>query len=121
MMMPFGIVRVDRDGAPALGDGTAHVLELHGGVRDVEALGQDFVDAPQDAVAGGGRDVLDQHMAAQRVRARPEAPDVQVVDVQDAVDRAHPGGDILEVNPPRQALQQDVERLARDVPGAPHH
>src|SRR5436190_127015 len=103
--MPFGIVGMHGDGAAGLRDRAAYVFELDGGVGDVEAVFEDLVEAAKDAVAGRGRDIFDQDMAAQRVSARAEAPDMEVVDVEHAVDGAHGGGDIAEVNAARQAFK----------------
>jgi hypothetical protein len=42
----------------------AHVLELNGRVVDREVIAQQRVDLPQDGIAGRGRHVLNQHVAA---------------------------------------------------------
>jgi len=80
-----------RNHAPVLGHRAAHVLELHGGVMNMKLAAQHLVDAGQDAVAGRGRHVFDQHVTAQRVGARSQAPDVQIVHVQHAFHAAHRG------------------------------
>src|SRR5262249_6078577 len=93
------------------------VLELNGGMADREAFGQHAVDAAQNGIAGRGRHVLDQDVAAQGVRAGTETPDVEVVNVEHAVDLPGGVGDVGEFHPARQALQQDVEGLADDIGG----
>src|SRR3954464_13684789 len=57
------VVIVHRDGAAALGDGATHVLELNGGVADIEAVGQHAVDAAQNRVAGRRGHVVNQNVA----------------------------------------------------------
>lgn len=58
------VVLVYRDGAAALGNRTADVLELHGGVRNVKMVRQHAVEGPQNGVARRGRHVGDEHVAA---------------------------------------------------------
>src|SRR5262245_37157152 len=117
--MVFVLRRVHRDSASAFGDGATDMLELDGSVVDVEAVGEHVIQAEQDDVAAGGRDVFDQHMATERVGAGAEAPDVKIVYVENAFDGAHAGGDIRQVNAAGQAFEQDVQRFANDIPGGP--
>ena len=39
------MIRPYRDGAAGLGDRAAYVLKLHGGMRDVKAVGEHAVEA----------------------------------------------------------------------------
>ena len=70
----------DSTGSVALG-----VLELDRSVMDFVPA-QNIVDALQDRVARRRRHVLDEHVAAQSMRARTQAPDVQIVNIDHAVD-----------------------------------
>src|SRR5450432_3608200 len=54
------------------------------------------------------------------MRARAQTPYVQIVDVQHSFHGAHASSYFSEANTTRQTLQEDVERLANDVPGSPN-
>src|SRR5436190_751365 len=85
----FVLARFDGDGTAGFRDRAAYVLELHGGVRDREPLQEHTVETAQNRVAGRGRDIFDQDVAAQRVSAGTQAPDVQIVNVEHALNGAH--------------------------------
>jgi hypothetical protein len=91
-------------GAVSLGQNALYMLELNGGVADVEALTQNIVDPPQDGVALRWRHVVNQHVATECARLRAQAPDVQVVHIDHALDAAQLLGDILQFQPLGQAL-----------------
>src|ERR1039458_2572849 len=74
--------RGNRDGAASFGNGAAQVLELHGAMEDVKPLGQHVVQSAQQHIAGRRRNIGNRYVTAQRARARSQAPDVQVMDVQ---------------------------------------
>ncbi len=76
-------------GAAAVGGLAAGGLELDGGVGDLEAIAEGAVDAVEDGAALGHGHLGDGDVAGQGVRAGAEAPDVEVVDVEDAGDRLH--------------------------------
>src|SRR5579859_6501760 len=103
----------------AVSDFAAFAFELDGGVVDVEAVFGERIDFEQDAIAFGGWDVIDLYVAGEGVGLRTEAPDVQVVDVDDAFDGLHTGADFVEGEAARGAFQEDVEGFADDVGGAP--
>src|SRR5258708_5846665 len=84
-------VRAAGNHASAFRYGAPDVLELNCGVADSEAVAEHGIQALQNSVAGRRRDVLDQGMTAQRVGARSQAPDVQVVHIEHARDLAHGG------------------------------
>ena len=65
------------------------MLELNCRVADGEAVAEHRIQALQNAIAGGWGNVLDQGVTAQRVGARAQAPDVQVVHVEHARDFAY--------------------------------
>ena len=83
------------------------MLELDRGMGDLKSA-EHIVDALQDGVAFRRRHIFDQHVTAQRVRAGTEAPDVQIVNVDDAIDLAHCSGDLVEFHATRQAFEQNV-------------
>ena len=89
MSVLFVLARFDGDGTAGFRDRAAYVLELHGGVRDREPLLEHTVETAQNRVAGRGRNVFDQHVTAQRMRAGTQAPDVQIVNVEHALNAAH--------------------------------
>ena len=92
----------------------AGVFELDGGVGDAEVLLEHVVEIDQDAGALRRRNVGDADVAGQGAGLRAQAPDVQVVDVDDALDGLHAGADLRQRAIARRALQQDMRRLARD-------
>src|ERR1700683_1859715 len=90
------------------------VLELQGGVVDAEALAQDDIEAVEDEVALGGRDVGDDDVAGESVGVGAEAPDMQVVDVFDAVDGGEGSANLDEGDAAGRAFEEDVEGFAHD-------
>ena len=105
--------------ASAFRYGASDVLELNRGVADRKAVAQHGIQALQNAVAGRGWHVFDQGMSAQRVGARSQAPDVQVMHVQHALDAAHGSDYRGQIDPTRQAFQQNIEGFLDDVDRAP--
>src|ERR1700677_1216969 len=53
------------------------------------------------------------------MRLRTQAPDVEIVDIEDAGDRLHRDADFAELKIAGCAFEQDVERLADDADGTP--
>src|SRR5579864_1941467 len=104
-----------------VGQSAAGVLELNGGVMDRETLLEYAVDVPQNRLAGRGRDVFDQHMAAQRALLRPQIPYVQIVHIDHAGDALNSGGDFGQPQAFGQPFQQNVERVLEDIPGGPYN
>ena len=74
----------------------ADVLELDGGVADLEVLAEQLVELDQNAGACRRWNIGDGHVAGERARLRAEAPDVQIVYVDDALDGFHAGADFRE-------------------------
>ena len=72
----------------------------------------------EDAAAVGHGHLGDGDVAGERVGAGAERPDVQVVDVEDAVDGLHGVADVGELEIARGAFEEDVEGLADDADGA---
>jgi hypothetical protein len=83
---------LERGGAVGFGQDALHVFELDGGVEDVEAFAEDVVDAAEDGVALRRRHVVNQDVATEGTGFGTEAPDVEIVDVDDAFDLAQFGG-----------------------------
>ena len=100
--------------AAAVDRGAVGDLELDGRVVDAEVVAELVVQAFQDGFAFSERHLDDLHVAGERVGLRGEAPDVEVVDVEDAVDSLHGRADVAEVDGARGAFEQDVQRLADD-------
>ena len=64
----------------------AGVLKLHRGVVNVEALAEHVIQPVEDVFALRRRHVGDEHMTAQGMRVRSEAPDMQVVNIENTID-----------------------------------
>ena len=66
------------------------VFKLNCRVLNGEVIAQNVVELDQDAGTLGRGNVGDADVAGERMAVRAKAPDVQVVDVENAVDRLHP-------------------------------
>ena len=98
VMMAVAGDGLDRRGrGAAVGGLAAGDLELQRGVVDVEAVAQGLVEALEDGAAVRHRHLGDGDVAGERVRARAERPDVQVVNVEHALDAFHGGAHVLEL------------------------
>ena len=67
MMLMLVSFRVDRNHATRFGYRAIHMLELHRGVADMEAIEQHVINVVQHAVACRRRHVFNQHVTTQRV------------------------------------------------------
>src|SRR3954468_11915308 len=103
----------------AVGDGAVLVLELDGGVADVEVVFEHMVEAVEDGGALRGGNVGDGDVAGQGAGLRAQAPDVEVVDIEDAGYRLHVGADVIEVDAAGRAFKEDVEGFADDADRGP--
>jgi hypothetical protein len=97
----------------------AGVLELDGGVADLEVVIENVVELDQDAGALRRGNVGDGDVAGQGAGVGAEAPDVQVVDVDDALDGSMPGANGGSETPRGRAFEQDIEGLADDAEAGP--
>ena len=88
------------------------VLELDGGVADVEVLFEQVIEFEQDGVALRWRNVGDGDMTGHCARLRPDTPDMQVVHIKHALHIFHSGANLSQGDTARSAFQQDVERFA---------
>ncbi len=70
-------------------------------------------------VLSDGGNVGDDHMAGQGAGLRTEVPDVEVVDVEDALDSFHSGADGRERDAAGRAFEQDVDGFADDAKTGP--
>src|SRR5580658_1236359 len=93
----------------------ADVLELDGGVGDLEVLLENMVELFQDAGAFRGWNVGDAHMAGEGAGLRAEAPDVKVVDVNDPLNGFHAGADLGQGAAARGAFEKNIEGFANDA------
>lgn len=110
---------IHRDDAARTRNRAAHVLELNGGVVEVEAIAQHPVEATKNAIALRRRHVLDEDMTTESVRTRAQTPDVQIVNIKHAIDVAHGDDDIIEADAARKSLKEDIQRFTNDVPCGP--
>src|SRR5579863_1953130 len=85
------------------------VFKLNCRVLNGEMIAQNVIELEQDAGALGWGNIGDADMTGERMAVGAEAPDVQVVDIQNAVDFLHASPDLTERNAARRALQEDVE------------
>ena len=58
-------VGIHRDDATRFRHRTVHMFKLHGRMADVEFIEQHVIDIVEHTVAGGRRDILDEHMTTQ--------------------------------------------------------
>src|SRR5260221_10719766 len=115
-----------REGRPA----SVHVpqllvgarLDLEGGVNDPEALVDRLFDSVQRFIAAGVSRLVDPHVPRERRKPRGEAPDVQVVDLEDPWKPGDGGRHVLAENTGWRPFQQHVDRLAHaaDCPDVDH-
>ena len=75
--------------AAAVGGFAAGGFELDGSVGDLEAVAEGAVDAVEDSAALGHGHLGDDDVAGESVGVRAEAPDVEVMDVEDSGDGLH--------------------------------
>ena len=91
MVMPMMVavypdhLKLRRSGA-AMRRLTAGRFKLNSRVSDVEALTQGTVDTNQNVAALGHRHLGDGDVAGERMRLRAKTPDMQIMDVEHAVD-----------------------------------
>src|SRR5437660_12618320 len=116
MVVMFGFAHGDD---AAVGDFAFDVLELDGGVDHAKVVVQDLFHVAQNALARGGRNVGDGDVTGEGVAFRANTPDVQVVDIIDALDLADGGFEAIEFHAARRALEQDVHGLAQDADRRP--
>ena len=102
-----------------IGNRTSDVFKLNGGVMYMKSVRQQMVDAMQNLTAARRRHVLNHHMAAQRVRVGTQTPDMQIVNIQHAADSPDRRRDCTNLHASRLTFQQNVERLADNIPGSP--
>jgi hypothetical protein len=81
---PILVLVLLRHGAGDVRQRALAVLELDGRVMNGKTLAEHLIHAFKDGFACRRRHVLDQQVTAQSVSFRPEAPDVQVMHVDDA-------------------------------------
>ena len=94
---------------------TADVLELDSAVADLEVLAKNRIEIAEDAGALRRWNVSDGDVASEGARIGTEAPDVKIVDVDDAVDCFHVRANVRERDTARSSFQKNVERLANDA------
>jgi len=51
----------------------------------------------------------------------PRLPDVQIVDIEYALDSSHGGSHVVKVDAPRETFKENIQGLGDDVPGGPHN
>ena len=101
-------------GGLAVGD-----FELDGGVSDLEAIAQGTFDIRQNIAALGHGHFGDGDVAGERMRLRAEAPDMEVVHVEDTIDGGHGLANFAELQVAGRAFEQDIQRLANDAGRTP--
>jgi len=103
----------------AVGFFAACVLKLDGGVADLEVVFEDVVDLDEDAGALRRGNVVDEDVAGEGAGLGAEAPDVEVVDVEDALDLFHAGAYCRQGDAAGRAFKEDVEGFADDADAGP--
>ena len=87
---------IDRNYAAGAGYCAAHVLKLHRRMVNVEAVAQHMFDPVENMIALRGRHIVNEYVAAQRVRIRAQTPDVQIMHVEHTIDRPNRGNYLLQ-------------------------
>ena len=95
------------------------MLELDGGVADLKMIFQNMVELDEDASAFRRRNIGDGDVAGQGARVRAEAPDMQVMNVDNALDFFHASANGGQRDAARRAFEQDVESFADDADTRP--
>jgi len=99
--------------------GQACALELDRAVSDLEFMRQDFAYASENLLTVFHVHVGNADVAGERVQIRAERPDVDVMHLHDTVNPQQGGGDFLEVNFPRQTLEENVAAFAQNSGAGP--
>ncbi len=105
--------------AAALGLGAVGGFELDGRVVDAEAVLKGVIHFLEDRAGLGQGAVADGDVAGQGVGVRGEAPDVEVVDAEDAGDLLDRGADFRDLQAFGRALEEDVEGFPDDAGAGP--
>jgi len=105
--------------AAAVDCGAVGDFELDGGVVDAEVVAELVIDALEKSLAFTEVHFDDLHVAGESMGLGAEAPDMQVVDVDDAGDLFHGRANVGEVEAARRSFEQDVQGLADDTDRAP--
>ena len=87
-------------------------------MHDAEAVAHHLLDAVEHLVAAAVAAIVDPHVAAEGRQARGDAPDVQVVHLDDPRDGADGGAHLVEADARRGGFEQHVRRLADQAHGA---
>lgn len=94
-------------------------LELQGGVPDAELLAQFEVDAVDQRGASGDGHFDDGDMTGESEGLGAETPDMEIMDVHNAIDVFDGGADLCELDTARGAFEEDVQSFAHDANRAP--
>jgi hypothetical protein len=97
----------------------ADVLELDGGVADVVMIFENVVEIDENAGALRWGNVGDGDVAGEGAGVGAEAPDMEVVDVDDAFDGFHAGANLREGTAAWRAFKKDVEGFADNADAGP--
>src|SRR6185312_10363431 len=108
-----------RRGAAAIDRGAVGDFELDGGVIDAEVVAQLMIDALQQSFAFTEVHLDNLHVAGEGMGLRAEAPDMKVVNIDDAGNLFHGSANVREVEIAGRAFEEDVQGLADDADGTP--
>src|ERR1700678_3471249 len=95
------------------------VLELDGGVGNLEVFLEHMIEVDQDAGTFARWNVGDADVTGQGAGLRAEAPDVEVVDIDHAFDGLHAGTNLRKRAIAGGAFKENVERLADNAQTGP--
>ena len=98
-------------------------LQLEGGVRKAEVLGETGLQSIEDlrGVAGFEAMVLHDDVSSQRGRAGRNRPGMKVVDIQHVGHIDQMGADFAEREVIGSGLQEDLPRITEQAPRCPSH
>lgn len=94
----------------------ASVFDLHRHMVEGEARLHEAARGTQDA--GSVCHIGNDEMPAHRIKPRGNGPDMQIVHDLDAGDFSQGSFEQFQIDLSRDALEQDVDRLAQEPPGA---
>src|ERR1700722_13641009 len=86
---------------------TANMLELDGGMVDLELPVESIFEVGENADALRRRNIGNRHVACEGARVRAQAPNMQVVNIYHALNRFHDRTNLVQRDAARRALEQD--------------
>src|SRR5208282_5411791 len=93
---------------------TLCMFELNRRVTDAEVMAQAVLHIAQDALAYRWRNICNRDVARERTSFRTNAPDVEIVNVIHAIDRADRAFHQFDSYSPRRSFEKNIQCLANN-------